>query len=99
MASSTPLTNNQAAPPRGQDSAVGAAPAIEPRGIATPQRMQARRKGQDGAVGSQKATRYALNAAHWRTAGARDQGDKTKSPITKATTLSILQRAREILRR
>ena len=72
MASSAPFVNNQTAPPRDRN-ALGAAPAIEPRGIPMPERKQPRRTGQDGKVGSQKATRYAFSAVDWRAAGAEGQ--------------------------
>ena len=96
MASFTQPTNNQTTlpPPQGASEA---SPTIESRTIPTPERKQARRKGQHGKVGSQRTSRYVFNAAYWRAAGVVGQGDKPENPITKATTLSILQRAREIL--
>ena len=40
-----------------------------------------------------------FNKTHWRAAGALCEEDKPENPITKTVTLSILKRAREILRK
>ena len=96
MASFTPLTNNQTTPPGAQD-ALAAPPAIEPRSIATPGPKESRRKGRNGKIGSQKASKFAFNAAHWRAAGVAGQGDKPEKPITRAISSRILQRSRELL--
>ena len=96
MASSTQLTNNQTTPPR-TEGVGGDSPAIEPRAIATPEREQARRKGQDEGIGSQKASRYVFNKMHRRAAGVVCEEGKPKKPITTTKTLSIQKRARGIL--
>ena len=96
MASFTPLINNKTASPGAQD-ALAAPPAIEPRSIATPGPKESRRKGRNGKIGSQKASKFAFNAAHWRAAGVAGQGDKPEKPITRAISSRILQRSRELL--
>ena len=93
MASLPQITDNQISIPSTQ-GAVADSSAIQHRSIETPNRSESRRVGQNGRVGSQKASRILHNESYCRKAGLSI--DRAK-PISRSLGSTIFQRAREVL--